>query len=104
MATPMVEDTNFEDDQLVSMTTDDIIRATRLLDNEIRIVKVRLLLFLSVSLGVCACYASPVVSLQLTLRRKCSDLSGSATTMLVDSCDLLIYMICEAFNFILKGF
>ncbi|KAG8364023.1 hypothetical protein BUALT_Bualt19G0083100 [Buddleja alternifolia] len=38
MATPMVED-NFEDDQLASMTTDDITRASRLLDNEIRILK-----------------------------------------------------------------
>lgn len=40
MATAMVEDTNFEDDQLASMTTDDIVRASRLLDNEIRILKV----------------------------------------------------------------
>lgn len=39
----MVEDTNFEDDQLASMTTDDIVRATRLLDNEIRILKVSVL-------------------------------------------------------------
>ncbi|KAL2514881.1 26S protease regulatory subunit 6A-like protein A [Forsythia ovata] len=39
MATPMVEDSNFEDDQLSSMSTDDIIRASRLLDNEIRILK-----------------------------------------------------------------
>ncbi|OWM72467.1 hypothetical protein CDL15_Pgr018352 [Punica granatum] len=39
MATPMVEDANFEDDQLAAMTTDDIVRATRLLDNEIRILK-----------------------------------------------------------------
>ncbi|PIN10027.1 Proteasome endopeptidase complex [Handroanthus impetiginosus] len=38
MATPMVED-NFEDDQLSSMTTEDILRASRLLDNEIRILK-----------------------------------------------------------------
>ncbi|XP_057769382.1 26S proteasome regulatory subunit 6A homolog isoform X2 [Salvia miltiorrhiza] len=38
MATPMVED-NFEDDQLSSMTTEDITRASRLLDNEIRILK-----------------------------------------------------------------
>ncbi|KAL0375903.1 UNVERIFIED_CONTAM: 26S proteasome regulatory subunitA [Sesamum calycinum] len=38
MATPMVED-NFEDDQLSSMTTEDIQRASRLLDNEIRILK-----------------------------------------------------------------
>lgn len=35
----MVED-NFEDDQLSSMTTEDITRASRLLDNEIRILKV----------------------------------------------------------------
>ncbi|CAI9768957.1 unnamed protein product [Fraxinus pennsylvanica] len=39
MATPMVEDSNFEDDQLSSMSTDDIVRASRLLDNEIRILK-----------------------------------------------------------------
>ncbi|KAF2578905.1 hypothetical protein F2Q68_00002651 [Brassica cretica] len=40
MATPMVEDTSsFEEDQLASMSTEDIIRATRLLDNEIRILK-----------------------------------------------------------------
>ncbi|KAM7279833.1 hypothetical protein ACFE04_006967 [Oxalis oulophora] len=39
MATAMVEDTSFEDDQLASMTTDDIIRASRLLDNEIRVLK-----------------------------------------------------------------
>ncbi|KAL6139208.1 hypothetical protein ACLB2K_064485 [Fragaria x ananassa] len=40
MATNMVvEDTSFEDEQLAAMTTDDIIRATRLLDNEIRIHK-----------------------------------------------------------------
>ncbi|KAL0357248.1 UNVERIFIED_CONTAM: 26S proteasome regulatory subunitA [Sesamum calycinum] len=38
MATPMVED-NFEEDQLSSMTTEDITRASRLLDNEIRILK-----------------------------------------------------------------
>ncbi|KAK6159709.1 hypothetical protein DH2020_003090 [Rehmannia glutinosa] len=38
MATPMLED-NFEDDQLSSMTTEDITRASRLLDNEIRILK-----------------------------------------------------------------
>jgi 26S proteasome regulatory subunit T5 len=30
-----------EDDQLASMSTEDIIRATRLLDNEIRVHKVR---------------------------------------------------------------
>ncbi|KAI7746114.1 hypothetical protein M8C21_031835 [Ambrosia artemisiifolia] len=39
MATPMVEDTSFEDDQLSSMSTEDIQRASRLLDNEIRILK-----------------------------------------------------------------
>ncbi|GMN43912.1 hypothetical protein TIFTF001_013111 [Ficus carica] len=39
MASAMVEDTSFEDDQLSSMTTDDIVRASRLLDNEIRILK-----------------------------------------------------------------
>ena len=41
MATPMVEDTSsFEEDQLASMSTEDIVRATRLLENEIRILKV----------------------------------------------------------------
>lgn len=40
MATPMAEDSNFEDDQLHAMSTEDIIRASRLLDNEIRIIKV----------------------------------------------------------------
>ncbi|KAJ6883436.1 26S proteasome regulatory subunit 6A [Populus alba x Populus x berolinensis] len=39
MATPMVEDSSFEDDQLASMTTEDITRKSRLLDNEIRILK-----------------------------------------------------------------
>ncbi|KAF2307267.1 hypothetical protein GH714_025951 [Hevea brasiliensis] len=39
MATAMVEESNFEDDQLASMTTEDILRASRLLDNEIRILK-----------------------------------------------------------------
>ncbi|KAG1326609.1 26S proteasome regulatory subunit 6A [Cocos nucifera] len=38
MASTMMED-SFEDDQLASMSTDDIIRASRLLDNEIRILK-----------------------------------------------------------------
>ena len=47
MASAMVEDANFEDDQLANMTTDDIVRASRLLDNEIRILKVYS--FLSVS-------------------------------------------------------
>lgn len=36
----MVEDGSFEEDQLASMTTDDIVRASRLLDNENRILKV----------------------------------------------------------------
>ncbi|KAL9318664.1 hypothetical protein ACSQ67_015181 [Phaseolus vulgaris] len=39
MASAMVEDATFEDDQLANMTTDDIVRASRLLDNEIRILK-----------------------------------------------------------------
>ncbi|KAL5138726.1 26S proteasome regulatory subunit 6A A [Glycine soja] len=39
MASAMVEDANFEDDQLANMTTDDVVRASRLLDNEIRILK-----------------------------------------------------------------
>ncbi|KAM1051817.1 hypothetical protein TB1_032654 [Malus domestica] len=39
MANLMVEDTTFEDDQLAAMTTEDIVRATRLLDNRIRILK-----------------------------------------------------------------
>lgn len=39
-AVPM-EDSNFEDDQLANMTTDDILRASRLLDNELRVMKVR---------------------------------------------------------------
>ncbi|KAF9669917.1 hypothetical protein SADUNF_Sadunf13G0014500 [Salix dunnii] len=39
MTTPMVEDSSFEDDQLASMTTEDITRKSRLLDNEIRILK-----------------------------------------------------------------
>jgi hypothetical protein len=42
MATAMVEDSSFEDDQLASMTTEEIVRASRLLDNEIRILKVSL--------------------------------------------------------------
>ncbi|KAJ6814391.1 26S protease regulatory subunit 6A-like protein [Iris pallida] len=37
-AVPM-EDSSFEDDQLASMTTDDIARASRMLDNELRILK-----------------------------------------------------------------
>ncbi|KAA8545181.1 hypothetical protein F0562_019930 [Nyssa sinensis] len=39
MASAMVEDSSFEDDQLAAMSTDDIVRASRLLDNEIRILK-----------------------------------------------------------------
>jgi 26S proteasome regulatory subunit T5 len=31
-----------EDDQLASMSTDDIVRASRLLDNEVRVLKVRI--------------------------------------------------------------
>jgi hypothetical protein len=43
MASAMVEDANFEDDQLANMNTDEIVRASRLLDNEIRILKVQFL-------------------------------------------------------------
>ncbi|KAI8555675.1 hypothetical protein RHMOL_Rhmol05G0192200 [Rhododendron molle] len=40
MATAMaVDDSSFEEDQLASMSTDDIVRASRLLDNEIRSLK-----------------------------------------------------------------
>ncbi|KAJ8447823.1 hypothetical protein Cgig2_015186 [Carnegiea gigantea] len=39
MASSMVEDPNFQEDQLASLTTEDIIRASRILDNEIRILK-----------------------------------------------------------------
>ncbi|KAI3975297.1 hypothetical protein MKX01_033537 [Papaver californicum] len=39
MATAMVEDSTFEDDQLASMSTDEIVRNSRLLDTEIRILK-----------------------------------------------------------------
>lgn len=39
-ATAMVEDPNFQDDQLANLTTEDIARASRILDNEIRILKV----------------------------------------------------------------
>ncbi|KAI9117740.1 hypothetical protein K1719_011155 [Acacia pycnantha] len=39
MATAMVENSDYEDDQLASMTTDDVVRASRLLDKEIRILK-----------------------------------------------------------------
>jgi 26S proteasome regulatory subunit T5 len=45
MASAMVEDANFEDDQLANMNTDEIVRASRLLDNEIRILKVQFLFF-----------------------------------------------------------
>lgn len=41
MASAMIEDTNYEDDQLAAMTTDEIVRASRLLGNEIRILKVQ---------------------------------------------------------------
>lgn len=44
MSTSMMED-NFEDDQLASMSTDDINRASRLLDNELRVLKVSDLFF-----------------------------------------------------------
>ena len=47
MATAMAEDSSFEDDQLAAMSTDDVVRASRLLDTEIRILKV---LSLSLSL------------------------------------------------------
>ena len=40
MATPMAEDPNLAEDQLASMTTEDVVRASRLLDTEIRILKV----------------------------------------------------------------
>ena len=56
MATAMVEDSSFEEDQLASMTTEDIIRASRLLDNEIRILKVSLSLSLSLLLYLCFDY------------------------------------------------
>ena len=49
MASAMVEDSSIEDDQLASMSTDDIARASRLLDNEIRILKVRSLNALSIT-------------------------------------------------------
>lgn len=42
----MAEDTSFEDEQLSSMSTEDIQRASRLLDNEIRILKVQISLLL----------------------------------------------------------
>lgn len=45
-STAMAEDTSFEEDQLASMTTDDIIGASRLLTNESRILKVTLSLLL----------------------------------------------------------
>ncbi|RWR76430.1 26S protease regulatory subunit 6A A [Cinnamomum micranthum f. kanehirae] len=35
----MVEDSSFEDDQIASMSSDNILRASRLLDNEIRILR-----------------------------------------------------------------
>lgn len=52
MASAMVEDSNFEDDQLSSMTTDDIVRASRLLDNEIRILKVLFFFLISFLLQI----------------------------------------------------
>ncbi|KAE8679287.1 hypothetical protein F3Y22_tig00111402pilonHSYRG01141 [Hibiscus syriacus] len=39
MATCLVEDSSFEEDQLASMTKDVIVRASRLLDNKIRNIK-----------------------------------------------------------------
>ncbi|XP_059302546.1 26S proteasome regulatory subunit 6A homolog [Lycium ferocissimum] len=39
MATPMAEDSSNFEDELYNMSTDDIIRASRLLDNELRILK-----------------------------------------------------------------
>lgn len=47
-STAMAEDTSFEEDQLASMTPDDIPRASRLLANEIRILKVTTLSLLSI--------------------------------------------------------
>lgn len=60
----MVEDTNFEDDQLASMTTDDIVRASRLLDNEIRILKVPPL-FLNLAFG--SSYTASILSIRVYL-------------------------------------
>lgn len=54
MASAMVEDANFEDDQLANMTTDDVVRASRLLDNEIRILKVQSFCFF-----FCFCNPNP---------------------------------------------
>lgn len=39
MASAMVDDCSFEDDQLVSLPTDDTIRASRFLDDEVWILK-----------------------------------------------------------------
>jgi len=52
MASSMVEDPNFQEDQLASLTTEDIIRASRILDNEIRILKVSSASFYSCSLFI----------------------------------------------------
>jgi len=42
MASAMLGDatTSFEDGKLASMTTDDVVRASRILENDIRILKV----------------------------------------------------------------
>lgn len=48
----MAEDTNFEEDQLASMTTDDVVRASRLLANDSRILKVSLSLSVLTILGL----------------------------------------------------
>ena len=62
MATAMVEDSSFEEDQLASMTTEDIVRASRLLDTEIRILKVPIQSrSLSFSFYICALIIFPFV-------------------------------------------
>jgi hypothetical protein len=61
-----VEDSSFEDDQLASMTTEDITRKSRLLDNEIRILKV---IFLSLSLYVAITTAIIMFDLSVFLLR-----------------------------------
>ena len=67
MATAMVEDSNFEDDQLTSMTTDDIVRASRLLDNEIRILKVPIFSFSSLITCLIQFFLSLTLSLSFCL-------------------------------------
>ncbi|OMP03293.1 hypothetical protein COLO4_10524 [Corchorus olitorius] len=39
MATPMVEDSSFEEEQLAAMSTEDVVRASRILETEIRAQK-----------------------------------------------------------------